>query len=429
MFYIFAEISIKKEESMKIEEAKKRRCACIYKLTFPDGKGYVGQTKDLGNRIRLYGSPILKQGNPTKVQDAISQYGMDNVHVSILREVRGFEGDDLSVVLAVLEIKYIRQEGTIWPDGYNVSIGGEILGIPADVMNTNGVVNQGTVARQILVYGPDGRFLKEYPSISRCSYDLGIDEDDLRGLIGKKSVYHGKYIFREKQYGYIPEQIEVSEFKVVQRVKYETVVEKRYVTREINVGQQVGAIVYDMNGDFCGEFPSKTKAAKSFTQAKLDWGRYANGYVIYKKPDGDYPKKIEPYVETVGHILGDYYKPMSECPLEQRNEEWEEKRKVYYGGRAKGPHGRLKNRFPIGQYTLDGELLVEYDSIRDASTETGINYSSIWLCIKGSAKSAGGYRWSRLDGKDEKIERYCGKKYLKKMRSQKDSAPEGDSLF
>lgn len=414
---------------MKIEEAKRRSCACIYRLTFPDGKGYVGQTKDLGNRIRLYERTVLLKSNPAKVQDAISRYGLGNVEVSVLREVNGIDGEDLSVVLAVLEIKYIRDEGTMWPDGYNVSIGGEVLGIPADLINTNGAVGQGTVARQILVYGADGVFLKEYPSLSRCSYDLGIDENDLRGLIGKRTVYHDKYIFREKKYGYIPERIDVVGFKIVQRVKVETVVEKRYVTREINVGQPVGALVYDMNGDFCGEFPSKTKAARSFTQAKMEWGRYANGYIIYKKPDGYYPKKIEPYVETLGHILGEYYRPMSECPLEKRNDEWEEKRKVYYSGRGKGPHGRLKNRFPVGQYTLAGELLAEFNSIRDACTETGINYSGIWMCIKGSARSAGGYKWARLDGKEEKIERYCGKKFLKNMSARKCGHTEKSTLF
>lgn len=39
---------------MKFEEANKLKCACVYKLTYPDGKCYIGQTKCLGNRVRLY---------------------------------------------------------------------------------------------------------------------------------------------------------------------------------------------------------------------------------------------------------------------------------------------------------------------------------------------------------------------------------------
>ena len=38
---------------MKIRDVKES-VACIYKLTFPDGKIYIGQTKDLKNRMRLY---------------------------------------------------------------------------------------------------------------------------------------------------------------------------------------------------------------------------------------------------------------------------------------------------------------------------------------------------------------------------------------
>lgn len=35
---------------MKLSEVKDSS-ACIYKLTFPDGKSYVGQTKDLRSRV------------------------------------------------------------------------------------------------------------------------------------------------------------------------------------------------------------------------------------------------------------------------------------------------------------------------------------------------------------------------------------------
>ena len=346
-------------------------------------------------------------GKDFKVHQALRAYGLESLDIDILREVRDIDGDDLAVVLAVLEIKYIREEGSIWPDGYNVSIGGEILGIPADYMNLHCIGG-----RAVLVYDSDGNLLKEYPSVIKCSYDLGIDEDDVRLQIGKRSIYHDKYVFREKRYGYAPERIDVSGFKVVQRVKYETVVEKRYVTREINIGQPVGAIVYDMNGDFCGEYPSKTKAARTFTMSHVEWGKYANGYIIYKKPEGEYPKKIEPYIETVGHILGEYYRPVSECPLEERNLEWEEQRKVYYTSRRGGPHKNLKNDFPVGQYSLNGDFIREYPTLRDASLETGVPYSGIWLCIKGTAKKAGGYRWSRMDGVTEKLPRYCSRKFL-----------------
>ena len=38
---------------MEFYEANKKNCACIYKFTFPDGKCYVGRTKNLAKRIEL----------------------------------------------------------------------------------------------------------------------------------------------------------------------------------------------------------------------------------------------------------------------------------------------------------------------------------------------------------------------------------------
>ena len=38
---------------MKLSEVKDNS-ACVYKLTFPDGKMYIGQTKDLKKRMQLY---------------------------------------------------------------------------------------------------------------------------------------------------------------------------------------------------------------------------------------------------------------------------------------------------------------------------------------------------------------------------------------
>lgn len=57
---------------------------------------------------------------------------------------------------------------------------------------------------------------------------------------------------------------------------------------------------------------------------------------------------------------------------------------------------------PVAQYTLDGQHIATYESIKDASAATGINTSSICLCCKGRhgaslRKSAGGYRWKYVD--------------------------------
>lgn len=50
---------------------------------------------------------------------------------------------------------------------------------------------------------------------------------------------------------------------------------------------------------------------------------------------------------------------------------------------------------PVAQYTTDGQHIATYKSIKDASTATGINISTICLVCKNETnrKTAGGYVW------------------------------------
>lgn len=54
-----------------------------------------------------------------------------------------------------------------------------------------------------------------------------------------------------------------------------------------------------------------------------------------------------------------------------------------------------KQRKPVLQYTLDGEFIKEYPSVRIAADETGANKASIAACCRGyrGTKSAGGFMW------------------------------------
>ena len=49
----------------------------------------------------------------------------------------------------------------------------------------------------------------------------------------------------------------------------------------------------------------------------------------------------------------------------------------------------------ILQYTIDGELVKEYNSIREASKETGAKEGSISSCISGRYKTSVGYVWKK----------------------------------
>lgn len=52
-----------------------------------------------------------------------------------------------------------------------------------------------------------------------------------------------------------------------------------------------------------------------------------------------------------------------------------------------------KRSKPVGQYSLEGEIIRTFDSMTIASKETGISIQSISACCVGSAKTGKGYIW------------------------------------
>lgn len=53
-----------------------------------------------------------------------------------------------------------------------------------------------------------------------------------------------------------------------------------------------------------------------------------------------------------------------------------------------------KNKKPTYQYSLDGELVGVYSSVKDAAEAVGAFPQNISQCIKGKTKTVKGYKWS-----------------------------------
>jgi group I intron endonuclease len=89
----------------------------IYKITnLINGKVYIGQSVKLLSRIsehkRANGGQIISK--------AIGKYGVENFKFEVLKYC---DKDNLDY----LEIKYITENNSIVPNGYNVCVGGKIL--------------------------------------------------------------------------------------------------------------------------------------------------------------------------------------------------------------------------------------------------------------------------------------------------------------
>jgi hypothetical protein len=382
---------------MKIEDAKRNRHSCVYCLEFPNGKKYIGKTKNLSKRMGLY--ERLSKGNKD-LSLAIKEFGWENIDIKVLSQVQCSNDIDLDVCLSILEVKYIRDLNTLHPNGYNKSIGGECLGIPIEDITTDSDVvrryNKGEKA--ILLYDENGDFVKEYPSIANCAYDNGWETDAIRCNIGKHRLFLGKYFIREKRYDYAPQKIELPKgYEVKERVRYKNIVHEVIIEKEREVIVCTKALKYDMNGKFCGEYNSKNDAMRSFTTSKnIRWGQYFNGYILFKKKDDNYPMEIEPYDVLCNKVLQDYYVPANELQDIEIHKDWDTKFKHSPNIAplcVNGKYTNIKHKFKVYQCSLSGQIIAEFDSIRDASLETNIPYSQIYNCLKGRTKKAKGYKW------------------------------------
>lgn len=62
-------------------------------------------------------------------------------------------------------------------------------------------------------------------------------------------------------------------------------------------------------------------------------------------------------------------------------------------GRKPSENTLLAHRKVILQFSLDGEFIKEFSSIKEASGEIGISKPATMHCLKGKTKKAGGYKW------------------------------------
>ena len=95
----------------------KQRRGWIYKLVFPNGKSYVGQTKNLYKR--MYGHRSKASTNGHLVKRAIKKYGWNSVNVQILSKFVPVHS------LGDAEQFFIRACNTLAPAGYNLTEGGD----------------------------------------------------------------------------------------------------------------------------------------------------------------------------------------------------------------------------------------------------------------------------------------------------------------
>lgn len=92
----------------------------IYKIIFPNGKCYIGQSCNLKRRLSDY--KHLRCKKQPAVYKALLEFGVDSINIEIIEQFETTE--DLTDILNELEIKYIKECNSLYPNGYNLNTGG-----------------------------------------------------------------------------------------------------------------------------------------------------------------------------------------------------------------------------------------------------------------------------------------------------------------
>jgi group I intron endonuclease len=93
----------------------------IYLLSFPNGKHYVGRTKNTLEQRLAEHKASAKKGKQHQLYYAINKYGWENIKVEVLYEAINEEE------LILRELYYIQQHNSV-EEGYNMTYNTEIGG-------------------------------------------------------------------------------------------------------------------------------------------------------------------------------------------------------------------------------------------------------------------------------------------------------------
>lgn len=307
----------------------------IYKITnLINGMCYIGQSTDIRKRWWAHKTKTFD----TYLSRAIKKYGKENFSFELLRECSIHELDEL-------EKKYIHVFNSIRPNGYNLEGGGnKSKTVDRDVVERVASANRKPVSQYTL----NGKFIKTYISIQEAANENRLTCSLISACLHGKQKMSGGYQWR--------------------------------------LGKNKSTILpYKKNSDRYHHTKNRIRFA-------------VNQYT----KDGKYINTFDSASDVGKYLNKDYSSITACCKGNLKTAYGYQWRYADVGKRDIKPVQRrndyqhLEKR--VFQFTKDGKCIKMFNSIKNASKETGICASGISNCLCGKYQTSGGFVWKLIDG-------------------------------
>lgn len=235
----------------------------IYKYTSPSGKCYIGQTINEKRRRNDFLNEKDKSYAGPKINNARKKYGPKNFEYEILFAVESYVKEEVRDLLNQKEIQYIEMFDSFY-NGYNSDRGGntcshviteETKQKLSESITKFYETHESELAKPILQYSLDGKFIREWPSIHKAAVYYKVKDSTIGEVCRGYRNYCGDYTWRYKEdFDDIPDTINIKNKHARAKVKQ-----------------------YSLNGEFIREWDNMSQAAMELGYSLGNFSTYCNG--------------------------------------------------------------------------------------------------------------------------------------------------------
>lgn len=296
---------------------------------------------------------------------------------------------------ARLEKEYIKKYNTFVGSpnckGYNGTRGGEVV---PDELNKEDC---------IFKYDLDGRFIESYNSLSEAARDTGVSRQSLANHLKGDGVTCGGFQWRKIGDDTPLKEVKSGRDNIIRGIDQYTLdgeYIKSYETAQDaadSIGTYSSSIIkvcrgvhkshkgfiwkYSDGSSDDINYSKRSQRERAIGQYNLD-GKLLNIFNSAKDAS-----------EFVNRSIGCIRAACDNYNRTAAGYKW----KYMQESTVSRDYSNTKHTRAIGQYSLDGQLIQQFESMMEASKVTGVERTSIYRCCTGKTKTGAGYKWKYLD--------------------------------